>query len=355
VSADDQPDRARFEALRAAPEFAALRAVSARLGADPAQVQAAGGNTSIKRDGAMWVKASGTWLAEAERRDVMVPVRAAALAEAVRAGEAAEAVDFVPEGLGAPGLRPSIETVVHASMPQPVVLHTHCVATIAVAIRADGLEVARARLGDLDPICAPYVMPGLPLCRALLAEAAPDRRVAVLGNHGLVAAGGTVAEAEATLREATRRLSGPAPAEAEGDPAILNTPRYRAAAAPTLHAVARDPARRAMAAAGPFYPDHVVFLGPRLAIAEPGEGVEAAAERLSEDGAPPLLILSPEGGAALRRDATPAQAAMARCLGDVIGRVEPGAALRPLTAGEVAALLGWDAEKQRQAANAGAR
>ena len=348
-------ERARFEALRASPEFSDLCAVSARLGAEPAQVQAAGGNTSIKRDGVMWVKASGTWLADAGRRDVMVPVRAAALARAVRAGDTAEAVDFTPEGLGAPGLRPSIETVVHASMPQAVVLHTHCVATIAVALRADGLEVARARLGDLDPIRVPYVMPGLPLCRALMAEAAPDRRVAVLGNHGLVAAGETVAEAEATLREATRRLSGPAPAEAEGDAAILETERYRAADAPALHAVARDPARRAMAAAGPFYPDHVVFLGPRLAVAETGEGVEAAADRLSEDGTPPVLILSRDGGAALRRDATPVQAAMARCLGDVIGRVEPGAPLRPLAGDEIAALLGWDAEKHRQAANAGAR
>jgi rhamnose utilization protein RhaD (predicted bifunctional aldolase and dehydrogenase) len=349
---DAASERARFETLRADPEFAALRSVSARLGADPSQVQAAGGNTSIKRDGAMWVKASGTWLADAERLDIMVPVRSAALAAAVARGEAAEAVAFTPEGLGAPGLRPSIETVVHASMPQPVVLHTHCVATLAVAIRADGLDVARDRLGDLDPICVPYVMPGLPLCRALMAEAAPERRVAVLGNHGLVAAGETVAEAEATLREATRRLSGPAPAVAEGDPAILETARYRAADAPALHAVARDPARRAMAASGPYYPDHVVFLGPRLALATPGEGVEAAADRLAEEGAPPILILSPEGGAALRRDATPAQAAMARCLGDVIGRAEPGARLRALTSDEIAALLGWDAEKHRQAANA---
>ena len=348
-------ERARFEDLRASCDFAALRAVSARLGAEPLQVQAAGGNTSIKRDGAMWVKASGAWLAEAERRDVMVPVRSAALAEAVRAGDAPEAVEFVPEGLTAPGLRPSIETVVHAALPQAVVLHTHCVATIAVAIRADGLAVARDRLRDLDPICVPYVMPGLPLCRALMAEAGPERQVAVLGNHGLVAGGETVAEAEATLREAARRLSGAEPAEADGDSAILETARYCAADAPTLHAVARDPARRVLAASGPFYPDHVVFLGPRLAVAEPGEGVEAAADRLAEDGAPPVLILSPEGGAALRRDATPAQAAMARCLGDVIGRVEPGAALRPLTTDEIAALLGWDAEKHRQAANTGGR
>ena len=46
-------------------ELLALRELSSALGADPSRTQGAGGNTSIKRDGAMWIKASGTWLAEA--------------------------------------------------------------------------------------------------------------------------------------------------------------------------------------------------------------------------------------------------------------------------------------------------
>ncbi len=47
--------------------FTAFRALSARLGQDPLRVQGAGGNTSIKSDGVMWIKASGTELADAER------------------------------------------------------------------------------------------------------------------------------------------------------------------------------------------------------------------------------------------------------------------------------------------------
>ena len=46
-------------------ELHALRELSAALGADPLRTQGAGGNTSIKRDGVMWIKASGTWLADA--------------------------------------------------------------------------------------------------------------------------------------------------------------------------------------------------------------------------------------------------------------------------------------------------
>ena len=54
--------------------LAELAAFSAELGRDPEQVQAAGGNTSLKEDGVLWVKASGLWLADALTRDIFVPV-----------------------------------------------------------------------------------------------------------------------------------------------------------------------------------------------------------------------------------------------------------------------------------------
>jgi rhamnose utilization protein RhaD (predicted bifunctional aldolase and dehydrogenase) len=78
-------------------EFHALRELSAALGADPLRTQGAGGNTSIKRDGVMWIKASGTWLADALAHDIMTPVRLEPLRKAIVDGDprAAAAVDFV--------------------------------------------------------------------------------------------------------------------------------------------------------------------------------------------------------------------------------------------------------------------
>lgn len=45
--------------------FEAFLALSREIGSDILKTQGAGGNTSFKRDGVMWVKASGTWLAHA--------------------------------------------------------------------------------------------------------------------------------------------------------------------------------------------------------------------------------------------------------------------------------------------------
>ncbi|RVG41156.1 class II aldolase, partial [Sinorhizobium meliloti] len=129
-------------------EFEALLDLSARVGADPDLVQGAGGNTSIKEGGTLWIKASGLWLAHARRRDVMVPVALDPLLDALERDDPAteKAQDFVVRDLNPSGLRPSIETTVHALMPQKVVVHVHCVETIATAVRADAAAIAGEKL-----------------------------------------------------------------------------------------------------------------------------------------------------------------------------------------------------------------
>lgn len=339
-----------FAALRADPEFARLRAVSAALGVDPLQVQGAGGNTSLKRGGAMWIKASGTWLAEAEARDIFVPVDLDALRAAVDRGDPAaeSAVDCVSAADNPSGLRPSIETTVHAVCPAPVVLHTHCVNAIAVAMRADGEAVAMAALDGMGAVWVPYVKPGLMLSQEIARRIAPATRIVVLGSHGIVACGATVAEAEATLREASRRLApgavAPGASPAPGLAAALEGSGYVPLDAGATQAVAQDADLLARAASGSFWPDHVIFLGRAVAVAARGETAAAAAARL---GRPPLLML-PGLGAALRADASAGARALALCVGDVFARVAPGADLRPFTAAEEDALLNWDAEKYRQ-------
>ena len=101
-------------------ELQALRELSAALGADRLRTQGAGGNTSIKQGGTLWIKASGTWLSDALARDIIAPVRLDPLLEAIAGGDprAASAVDFVDSALNPAGLRPSIEST-SADWPNP--------------------------------------------------------------------------------------------------------------------------------------------------------------------------------------------------------------------------------------------
>ncbi len=194
-----------------ADELQALRIFSARVGADPLQVQAAGGNTSLKQDGIMWIKASGTWLADSLIQNNFVPLDFKRLTAALKADDPAceSCVDFVRQDINPSGLRPSIETSVHGLMPQRVVAHVHCVDTIAWAIQKNAEAEIGRLLAGLPYAFIPYARPGLDLSAAIAARLKPNTSILVLQNHGLVVAADSVEAVEKLLvdvRAALKRL-----------------------------------------------------------------------------------------------------------------------------------------------------
>jgi len=333
----------------------ALADLSARIGASRDLVQGAGGNTSLKAGGALWVKASGTWLAWARDRPIFTGLD---LDGILRRLEAGEEDPVMPARLDpAAPLRPSIETTLHALLPHRVVLHVHSVSAIALAVRPDGEAAAAPRLAGLRWAWVPYARPGLPLTRAVqgavrgVTAGAPD--ILLLGSHGLVVGGASEDEAAARLEEVERRLAAPARAAPPADAARLASlaatsgGRYRPAAIDAAHGAATDPVSAALAGRGALYPDHTVFLGPSPVPVLPPE---RAGDWLA--GAPaegPALVLVRGVGALTRADLTAGAEEMAACLGLVLARLDPDAPLAVLTPAEEAELLDWDAEKYRQA------
>ena len=324
-------------------ELAALKKLSTRVGADPLLVQAAGGNTSQKQNGVMWIKASGTWLRDAAR-DIFVPVHHAALLAALaRNDPACEAcTDFVLADLNATGLRPSIETTVHALMPQRVVVHVHCVNTIAWAIRGDAEQRLAEKLKHFDWAFIPYARLGLPLANAIAARLKPGTDVLVLGNHGLVVAAETIVEAEALLDRVVNVLVRPVRALVPPDLAALyllcKGTDYAPAGNNETHALATDGLALDRGRDAVFYPDHVVFLGVGVATE-----IESGT----------ALVAIPGKGVLIRGNAKPAVEPMGRCLADVMRRVEADDSLTALDAEAIDHLVNWDAEKYRQGLNAG--
>ena len=350
-------------AVHADPEWSRLLALSARVGADPLLVQGPGGNTSLKVDDTLWIKASGTWLARAGTEDVFVPVALGPLLDAFEAGDPAaeKGVEFVVEAANPGGLRPSIETMVHAVMPHRVVVHVHCVETLAHAVLA-GAEAALApKLDGLDWTWVPYVRPGRPLAREIVARGGPRSEVLVLGNHGLVVAADTATAAAALVDDVRARLAVPS-RRPEGRPGLGE---LRSLAADTgyappgdgrCHDVALDPVALASVDGASLYPDHAIFLGAGTTVARAGESVDAVLGRAREggpDAAPPVAILFPERGVLAREDASPGALALLRCLADVASRLPGPDALRRLSAAQEHELLNWEAEAYRRALERG--
>jgi len=316
-------------------EFSALRATAARLGNDPLQIQGPGGNVSIKSDGKMLVKASGTWLSDAQREDVFTPVDASAMAVALRAGD--PSADQPVAFLLSDGLRPSIETSFHAILEAPVVLHTHCVATLARSTA----PISQAELDALELVFVPYQKPGAELARSILEAWHPGAKGAVLGNHGLIVVADTVEEAEAKVYEVARHFdTGPVPV-CEPDPCLiaeLAGSAWTAMGRGATTALAFHPECLAKAAGPALFPDQLIFLGPEPFVAD--------LPMIPPQGPPLGLALFRDRGAAVPENASPACIALAEMMGEVVFRLrdEP----TRLTESQTLDLLGWDAEKYRQ-------
>jgi rhamnose utilization protein RhaD (predicted bifunctional aldolase and dehydrogenase) len=308
-------------------DLQALARVSAELGGNRLLIQAAGGNTSVKVDGVLWVKASGRWLAKALDEPIFAALDLPKLTQAMALGDpACETCDaFVRPDLSAPGLRPSVETTLHAGLPQRFVLHVHCVETISNAVLEDGATRVAPLLAGLKWTWVPYIRPGFPLFRTIT----PGADVYVFANHGLVVAADTIEAAVALLADVGRRLARPIQPAPVRPARSAERAGYRFANAPALTLYGAK-----FAAAGTLHPDHLVFLGSGAALID------------SVVGTPPV-ILAPGFPPLVREDLAPAPLALAECLGEVAARFAPDDRPRYFTAQQESELIHWDAEIYR--------
>ena len=173
------------------------------LGADPALVLHGGGNTSVKTETpdiaggtvpTLLVKGSGWDLATIDRPG-FAPLRLERLrtvAGAETLSDAAMMNELRCALLDASAPDPSVETLLHALIPDPFVLHTHADAVLTLTNLDDGEARIRAALGD-DLLVVPYVMPGFDLAkhfRDLIAGLdGPLPRTMVLLRHGVFTSG----------------------------------------------------------------------------------------------------------------------------------------------------------------------
>jgi rhamnose utilization protein RhaD (predicted bifunctional aldolase and dehydrogenase)/NAD(P)-dependent dehydrogenase (short-subunit alcohol dehydrogenase family) len=276
----------------------ALRAYTSRLlGRDPELVLHGGGNTSVKlrernvigeEEDILCVKGSGWDLATIEAPG-FAPVRMAHLLklaglEALTDPQMVNELATQVTRAGAPA--PSVEAILHATLPYPYVDHTHADALLAITNTTDGERRAREIYGA-DTVIVPYVMPGFDLARhcarQFAAEARPGTIGMVLMNHGIFSFGATARESYERMIALVSRAESylarhgawdlPA-AKIDGVPQALRTEFARlrreisaCAGFPVVLAAHSDPkylafARRADVARisqqGPATPDHAI-------------------------------------------------------------------------------------------------
>jgi rhamnose utilization protein RhaD (predicted bifunctional aldolase and dehydrogenase) len=322
-------------------EIDALLELSGRLGRNPLLVQASSGNTSLKLDGTLWVKASGTWLAEADRREIFIPVE---LAECLQSFRRADLVPILNRRPWGSHLRPSVETFMHAALPQRVVVHVHSVNTIAWAVRSDAPTQLAIKLFGLNWSWVPYVGSGFPLAREvhLRSRRNPRCNIFVLGNHGLVICGDDLSSVESLLFEVEQRLALVPRLVPQANLSALEQirrfPGWSLPGEKSIHVLGTDGNSRRVVEGGVLYPCQALFLGGALPLLSRDAPPSRLQRRIAGLDSSPFLIVE-RSGVLIREKASPAELAVLQGYVEVVRRIDTAAPIRYLTNMEIKSLL----------------
>lgn len=315
---------------------------SARVGSDPMLVQAAGGNVSWKAGDTLWIKASGTWLANANKRDLFVPVSLTPLIEAMRDGR----FDVSPASLDSSGiLRPSIETLLHALFPHAVVAHLHPVDAIALLVRADVEDRLSQRMDSrFRWVTVPYRRPGAVLAAAVsqALRERPDANIVFMRNHGVIVAGSSVEEVDALYADVLDSLRLRPREVMVGEAsttAAMEERGLRPLLDPGVQHLAFDPTSLEITQRHwPIYPDHVVFLGADAPVS-------TDAAQVAVDG---WGLIVPNEGIYVGSHFSPTHHAMLSAYAAINARLRLDDPVVNIPEQEIGRLMNWDAEMYRQ-------
>ena len=319
--------------------------LSRLIGDDPMLVQGPGGNTSVKFGNVMWIKASGTLLSDAETASIFTPVDVESSAAEIDAVEDSPGRDarLNPED----GHRPSIETSFHAMLPWKYVFHYHSVNALAHLTSGEGVDRALGQLSRFNPVMVPYRKPGVPLSRSIrTAIAGRDSNVILLGNHGMIVCGNSVVEVRRLIFETETCLQIEQGTDHEPPDQPAAIPGWERL--PGSGSLVKDTLLQERIVSGSYFPDQVVFLGPRIPDVTAGQLQE-------QPGPDSLAVLVREAGLYLRSEVPVAAREMLECLWQVLTRVPASWQLQRLNEDEVGELTHWDAEHYRRALSEGHR
>ncbi|QKM64033.1 hypothetical protein DCO17_01580 [Polynucleobacter tropicus] len=323
----------------------------ANLGQDRLLVQGAGGNVSWKEGEILWIKASGTWLANATKEDIFVPVDLKHLQNALSQKNFTIKPQVIATKIDNK-LQPSIETVLHGLMPQKIVVHLHAINPLSHLVSRDcRISIAKiCEQASINGVLVGYHKPGPDLAQAIYQslQEFPDASVIFLKNHGIVVGAQTTEEIYSLLKKIDLAFAPKLLTSKDSDvPAnILQSPVEGYTPLNNKDAqkiVFNQYLFKRLNQDWVLYPDHAVFLGPAANIYPSWEVLQ----KQNKDSHPELIFIE-NVGIFVKPEFNKAKVAQLLCYFDVINRVPPEFRLESLNAGEVRDLLNWDAERLRQ-------
>ena len=257
-------------------------------GADPDLVTCGGGNTSMKEDGVMYVKGSGTALKDAVTETFVgmsLEKLLKMLDEEYPEDDAAREAKFVRDCAAAklPGeenKRPSVEALLHALFPQKYVLHLHPSLVNGLTCSQNGESECKRLFGD-SVVWVPACKPGYTLAKIMknvFDTATRPVKTVLLENHGVFFGADTVEDLDVHLKGMMNALSScvtkqPDVESDATDPGFGEKIKSVTGKQFVLFNASKtalefcESAAAAKPVMKPFNPDQIVYCGPKVKFA----------------------------------------------------------------------------------------
>ena len=346
-----------------------LTEMSNRYGGSADYVLAGGGNTSYKDEQHLYVKASGTALADITPAGFVKMDRAALerifdreYSQDAQAREAEVLKDILAARCpGEEAKRPSVEALLHHILPWDYVLHIHPAMVNGMTCGINGAQVC-ARIFP-DAIWIGQIMPGYTLAVEARSRVDANTRLLFLENHGVFIGGRSVEEIDAAVARMDAALDAAIARRPDFSPCepksavnlamdsirVFHTNREVLAAASSREQFARvDPT---------FTPDHMVYCHDEALFLE---GEDELAGKIADyqernQRLPKIIALKDIGIYACGQTETEASIAMAVFLDALKISVfaESFGGAKPMCEALVREINNWEVERYRKSVSFG--
>jgi rhamnose utilization protein RhaD (predicted bifunctional aldolase and dehydrogenase) len=154
-----------------------------KIGKNKLLVQGGGGNVSWKQNSTLWIKASGTSLSQAKKKNIFTPVNLQKLQKSIKLGNF-----FQKPVMRYGNLIPSIETYMHAVIPHKIVVHLHAIDFLSFLINKNAKICLKKKLCEYDHTFLDYVKPGGDLAKLIYKKNIKYKKInlILLKNHGII-------------------------------------------------------------------------------------------------------------------------------------------------------------------------
>ncbi len=309
--------------------------------------QGAGGNYSWKAEDSLFIKASGMWLSDAQTKNIFVRVDKNRYLNDLKENN----FDVELMNYSQNDLKPSIETSMHALLPQKYVIHLHPVKVLAVLIQSNWKSIIQEKLKNTSIAfnLIDYYKPGKELAEAIdIARSQnPTASIYFLKNHGIIVADNKFESFKNLLSKTLTLFSDRAPANLDryfSELQMSDTPNYlNFKHAVISNLISKNIFQKTLEQNWRLYPDHIVFMDMLPIFISKFNPLDSEIRNF------PVIFFDVSKGCYIHENHTKAQLAQLKCYFDVLFNINDYSSIDSLSEKDSFDLLSWDAEKYRVA------